>query len=106
MLDAMRRADRPLIYFTDYGELREGKPVLDNGLLKVKRLMLTPPEGQGFSGQPLGPAQGALHGLPHLLPSVSFARENLPEVIFEHGYRSCEDWQAWEKLSRLQGLSL
>ncbi len=46
----------------------EGKPVLDNGLLKVKRLMLTPLKVKGFSGQPLGPAQGALHGLPHLLP--------------------------------------
>ena len=32
MLAAMQRADRPLIYFTDYGELRNGAPVLENGL--------------------------------------------------------------------------
>ncbi len=29
MLAAMQRADRPLIYFTDYGELRNGAPVLE-----------------------------------------------------------------------------
>lgn len=103
MLEAMKSASRPLIYFTDYGELREGKPVLENGLLKVKRLMLTPLKVKAFQGSRWVRRRVLSMGCPICCPSVSFARENLPEVVFEHGYRSCEDWQAWEKLSRLKG---
>ena len=41
-LKAVEGARRPLIFFSDYYELREGKVVKDNTLLRVKRLMLVP----------------------------------------------------------------
>ena len=42
-------------------------------------------------------------GSPICCPSVTFAAEHLPEVIFDNHYRACEDWEAWEKLSKLKG---
>jgi hypothetical protein len=42
-------------------------------------------------------------GCPICCPSVIFNKEKLPGQIFKEGYRSDEDWQAWEKLSRLNG---
>ena len=42
-------------------------------------------------------------GSPICCPSVAFVRANCPEEIFQHGFRAAEDWQAWERLSRLKG---
>lgn len=103
VLAAMGGAERPLICFTDYGELREGEPVLDNSLLRVKRLMLSPLKIRSFQSSRWVRRRVLSMGCPICCPSVCFARNNLPEVIFQDGFRSCEDWEAWEKLSRLRG---
>ena len=42
-------------------------------------------------------------GSPICCPSVSYCKKNLPEQIFKQHFRSCEDWEAWEKLSRYRG---
>lgn len=42
VLAAAKKCRHPLIIFTDYNELRNGKTVTTNRLLKVKRLLLTP----------------------------------------------------------------
>ena len=38
---------------------------------------------------------------------MDYVKENvadyLPEVVFDNHYRACEDWEAWEKLSKLKG---
>ena len=36
-------------------------------------------------------------------PSVTYVKENIELPIFEAGFRSDLDWQAWEKLSRQKG---
>ena len=50
MLERVNSSSRPLIYFTNYGELRDGEEVLGNRLLKVKRRLLyslSKPENAG-----------------------------------------------------------
>ncbi len=42
-------------------------------------------------------------GSPICCPSVTFAKENLPEVVFQNHFRADEDWEAWERLSALDG---
>lgn len=42
LLTAANKMDNLLIFFTNYGELRNGAKVDDNQLLRIKRLMLTP----------------------------------------------------------------
>ena len=37
---AISSVTHPLIAFTNYGELREGEPVLNNSLLRIKRFAL------------------------------------------------------------------
>jgi hypothetical protein len=34
---------------------------------------------------------------------VTFVKANCPKVVFQHGFRADEDWQAWERLSRCKG---
>lgn len=40
---------------------------------------------------------------PICCPSVTYVKENLPSILFESHFASDLDWQAWEKLSKLQG---
>ena len=42
-------------------------------------------------------------GCPICCPSVTFVKEHLQEPIFKAGFRSAEDWEAWEKLSKEKG---
>ena len=41
MLERVNSSSRPLIYFTNYGELRDGEEVLENRLLKVSVVSYT-----------------------------------------------------------------
>ncbi len=93
----------PLIFFTDYGELRDGKVVKNNELLKVKRMMLIPLENKMFWKNKWIRRRVLSMGSPICCPSVGYCKDNLPERIFKQHFRSCEDWEAWEKLSRYKG---
>lgn len=102
-MERLSASKKPLIFFTDYGELRCGKKVTSNTLLKVKRLMLFPLQFRCLQNSRRIRRIILAFGSPICCPSVTYAKENLPEVIFKNGFRSCEDWEAWEMISRLPG---
>lgn len=99
----LEQAKKPLIAFTNYGELRNGEYVDQDRLLKIKRIMLAPLKGRIFQNSRFVRRRILSMGNPICCPSVTFVRENMPEKIFNIKYRACEDWEAWEKLSRLKG---
>ena len=41
-MNSVNGSGRPLIFFTNYGEIRDGRSVDDVRILKVKRLLLSP----------------------------------------------------------------
>ena len=102
-LKAVESFERPLIFFSNYYELRNGRVVKENTLLKVKRLMLLPLRIRAFQKSRFIRRRILAFGSPICCPSVLYVRENLPEVIFKDGFRSCEDWEAWEMISRRKG---
>lgn len=102
-LKAVEKAKRPLIFFSDYYELREGKVVRTNTLLRVKRLMLAPLRIRCFQASRWVRRRILSFGSPICCPSVLYVKRNLPEIIFRNGFRSCEDWEAWEMISRFRG---
>lgn len=103
MLKAMENSKRPLIFFTNYAEIRKGEVVYTNKLLRVKRLMLKIMENYRFKSSIWVRRRVLSLGDPILCPSVTFACENLPKVIFHNYFLASEDWEAWEKLSKLPG---
>lgn len=103
MLAHVEKVKQPLIYFTDYQELRNGEVCQSNQLLRIKRLMLFPLKPRCFWKSKWVRRRILSMGSPICCPSVCYTRANLPEVIFENHFRSCEDWEAWEMLSRLKG---
>lgn len=103
MLRSISSAEHPLLYFTDYGELRDGLEVLDNRLLKVKRRMLAPLSHGRFSSSVVV-RRGILSlGDPICCPSITYVIENLPAPLFLEDYAGSLDWQMLERVSRLQG---
>lgn len=103
MLAAVHKAHKPLIFFCDYYEIRNGERVEHNRLLAIKELMLFPLRG-GFAQRSRWVRRRILSlGSPICCPSVTYVKEHLPEVIFQNHFRSCEDWEAWEMISRRKG---
>lgn len=102
-LRLLKKAKNPLIFFSDYYEIRDEKKTERNRLLNIKRLMLLPLRLPPLRGSRWVRRRILSLGSPICCPSVLFASENLPKVIFENRYRACEDWEAWEKISKRRG---
>lgn len=103
VLEKANKAKKPLIVFSDYGEIRGKKTVTDNRLLKIKKIMLFPLRNSLFWPNRFIRRRILSFGSAICCPSVTFVKGALPEIVFESGYKSDLDWQAWEKLSRLKG---
>jgi len=97
------KVQKPLIVFTDYGELRENVVVTENKLLKMKRVMLTPLRIPVLWNSRFIRRRILAFGSAICCPSVTYIKPNLPEKLFESGYRSDLDWQTWEKISKIKG---
>lgn len=92
-----------MIGFTGYSELRNGEKVYKNVNLNIKRKMLAPLKVKGFQGSRFVRRRILSLGDPICCPAVTFCMDNLQKPIFQNGFRSCEDWEAWENISRQKG---
>ncbi len=103
VLENINKQNKALIAFTDYGEIRNGAFVTKNRLLKTKRIMLFLLKNRHLQNVRFIRRRILSFGSAICCPSVTFVKENLPKSIFQSGYRSDVDWQAWEMISRLKG---
>lgn len=103
LLQMYRNAQHPLIFFSDYYELRNKRMVRSNLLLKIKRFMLIPLQFSCLQKCIFVRRMILAFGSPICCPSVAFFRDNLPETIFSNHFRTNEDWEAWEKISKIAG---
>lgn len=102
-LEELNRTEHPLIFFTDYFEIRNGKFEHDNKLLKIKRLMLLPLRARTFFTSRFVRRRILSFGCCICCPSVTFVKKNLSNPVFRYGMKSNLDWQAWETLSKERG---
>lgn len=103
VVSEMDKMKRPLIAFTDYYETRNGQKVYDTTMLKIKRIMLAPLKIKAFRNSKFVRRRSLSLGDAICCPSVCMCLDNIERPIFHNKYRSCEDWEAWEKISRLKG---
>lgn len=102
-VNALDKAKKPLIYFTNYCEVRGNEKVCKNKILRVKRTLLFALRNKYMQQSRFVRRRLLSLGAVICCPAVTFARGNLPDPVFTVRYRSCEDWEAWERLSRLKG---
>ena len=104
MLAAMNRAQRPLLFFSNYGELRGLKTVDDNALLRIKRFLLRPlMKRGGVSGETHVKRSILKFGNAIDCPSATLNMSLLPSPPFKEDFGSNLDWDAWERFSLLDG---
>ena len=103
LFEYMEKAKKPLMFFTDYYEIREGKKVKNNTLLKIKRIMLTPLKVRIFWNSKFVRRRILSLGSPICCPSVTYVKDNLMNPVFLNHFRTNEDWETWERISRLKG---
>lgn len=103
LLKNMEKAKRPLIGFSDYSELRNGEKIYKNVNLNIKNIMLFPLKFKLFQGSRFVRRRILSLGDPICCPAVTFCFDHLKRPVFKNGFRSCEDWEAWEAISRLKG---
>lgn len=99
----MKKSKDPIICFTDYYEVRNGRKVCSNRNLRIKRMLLLPLR-LSLLQRRIGIRRLVLaFGCPICCPSVTFSKRKITKEPFQAGFRSDEDWEAWERLSRLKG---
>lgn len=103
ILEGINRSKKPLIIFTDYGELRKEKKEDHNVLLNIKRFMLFPLRIRLLQRSRFIRRRMLSFGSPISCPTVSYYLPNLSLPVFTAGYKSDLDWQAWERISRNSG---
>lgn len=99
----IEKSKHPLIYFSNYCEIRRGKRVEYNKLLKIKRLLIFPLRFRIFQKSRFARRRALSLGNCICCPAVTFVKKNLPNPIFTVRFRSNEDWEAWERLSKIKG---
>ena len=92
-----------LIYFCDYGELRDGTVVVKSPSLMIKRLLLAPLLCRRAGKFRLAKRAPIAIGNSICCPSVCFNKEILRTPPFDGAMDNALDWDCWERLSREKG---
>lgn len=103
MLAAMNTAEKPLIFFSNYGELRNGIKVDSNTLLQIKRLLLSPLKRSGSASSVRAKRRILSLGSSICCPSVTLNTTALPKPPFQSRLKSNLDWDTWERYTHLEG---
>ncbi len=103
MLRSVNRSRDSLIFFSNYGELRNGEFVNENSVLKVKRVLLNKFARLGYSASTRDKRDILKFGSAICCPSVTYNMDTLKAPLFSSSMKCDLDWEAWERLSRLEG---
>lgn len=102
-LYALNRAQNPLLSFTDYYELKQGKKESRNLLLNIKRVMNYPLSKKMLQSSKW--LRKRLLGMGDAIccPSVTFVKEQLGDTIFDTKYKNSCDYKTWVDLADRDG---
>ena len=103
MLEMLNESRNPIIFFTDYAELRGGERVSDNRNLIIKRMLLRPLRGKLFRNSRFIRRRSLSLGCAICCPSVTYVKEKTGETIFNTTLKTDLDWDQWERQSRKKG---
>lgn len=101
MLRRVNRAKNPILFSSDYGELRGTEQVFSNRLLNIKKVLRLPM--RLLPGTLPGKRLSLAFGDSICCPSVTYFPEKMGTLEFRSGMKTNLDWELWEKLSRIPG---
>lgn len=105
MLDGINSYDEDevLIGFTDYFEMRDGRRVDSNTLLKIKRFMNAPLANRFFNGSKFVKKRILAFGDPICCPAVTLVKPKLGLSPFDTTYKNSCDYKTWVDFASRDG---
>ena len=101
IIDRYNKNHNASIIFTDYYEIKNGKKVLTNSNLKIKRILLFPLGKKSHSK--FRKRICLRFGDAICCPAVTFNKKLVKTPLFDSKFKCDVDWYAWEQLSRKKG---
>jgi glycosyltransferase involved in cell wall biosynthesis len=102
-IEKFETSQKPLLFFTGYGEIRGDELVDSNKILEVKKRMLKPLESAKGASSIKKRRRILSLGSAISCPSVSFYLPNLKQPIFSTKMKCSLDWQAWSDIALQSG---
>jgi glycosyltransferase involved in cell wall biosynthesis len=102
-LACLNAAARPLIFFSDYAELRGSEKTTRNANLSIKKLMLFPLRFRQLQKSRWVRRRVLSLGNPVCCPAVTYVRQAVPSPLFDRSFSCNLDWAAWARLADLKG---
>ncbi len=101
VLRLFNKTKNPIIYYTNYGEIRNGNRIIRNRLLTTKRMLSLPT--RLFPGVKRARRLSLAFGNSVCCPSITYRKSIMQDYSFGTHFKSNMDWELLEKLSRLEG---
>lgn len=98
-----RKQDDIIIAFTDYYELKFGKKVTTNTLLKIKRLMNFPLSLSMFYKSRWMRRRTLSVGCAICCPAVTYVKKNAGKNVFDTTFKNSCDYKTWVNLADKEG---
>ena len=92
-----------IILFTDYYEIKDNVKVYKNLNLKIKRVLLRPLRNRKNASKINTKKKVIKYGNAICCPAVTFNRNKIKYPVFDCDMKCDVDWNAWEKLYKLEG---
>lgn len=92
-----------IILFPNYYEIKNNNKEYDNRNLKIKRILLKPLLNINNSNKISKKRAVLKYGCSIGCPSVTFNINRIKYPIFDSDFKCDVDWNAWERLSKLDG---
>ena len=99
----LRNEKHPLIGFSDYYEIRNGKRIDKSTMIRIKRILLLPLLFPFVIRVRFLRRYVLSLGDPIICPSITYAVNNLDMPIFNNHFLCDEDWEMLEKVFKMKG---
>lgn len=103
VVNKFNQNSKSTIIFTDYYEIKDGKKVDSNSNLKIKRFLLKPLKKDKNYTKKWAKRHVIKYGNAISCPAVTFNKDKIVFPVFDCDLKCNVDWNAWEKLSKLDG---
>lgn len=94
---------RELMSFTDYYEIRDGRPLANSTMLNIKRIMNTPLRFSQLNARPGVKKRILAFGDSICCPAVTLVKPNVGNSPFDTKYINSCDYQTWVNLAGAPG---
>lgn len=101
MLRRINSVSNPIIFSSNYGELRDDVELYNGMLINVKRMMTIP---MSINPCSISARRFAIsYGNGICCPTVTYVTDIINRYPFNGGMKSNLDWDRWDELSKLEG---